>query len=73
MSGQPYRYASDAEKYRTEYMANLNLRADLDDKDWRLTNPRFSEENFEKMGKNCAKNWEKIAKKICEVISRVSK
>jgi aryl-alcohol dehydrogenase-like predicted oxidoreductase len=23
-------------------------RADLDDKDWRLTNPRFSEENFEK-------------------------
>ena len=23
-------------------------RADLDDKAWRLTNPRFSEENFEK-------------------------
>ena len=30
MSGQPYRYASDVDRYRTEYMDNLNLRADLD-------------------------------------------
>lgn len=32
MSGQPYRYASDKERFRAEYMANLNLRAELDDK-----------------------------------------
>ena len=30
MSGQPYRYASDKERFRAEYMANLNLRAELD-------------------------------------------
>ena len=32
MSGQPYRYASDPEKYRVEYMRNLNERTLLDQK-----------------------------------------
>ena len=31
MSGQPYRYASDREKYRAEYMRNLQERIDLDE------------------------------------------
>jgi hypothetical protein len=31
MSGQPYRYASDVDKFRAEYMASLGLRTDLDD------------------------------------------
>lgn len=31
MSGQPYRYASDREKYRAEYMRNLQDRIDLDE------------------------------------------
>jgi hypothetical protein len=31
MSGQPYVYASDPEKYRAEYMRNLQERIDLDD------------------------------------------
>ena len=30
MSGQPYRYANDPEKFRDEYMTNLNLQADID-------------------------------------------
>lgn len=31
MSGQPYRYSTDPEKYRAEYMEQLNTRAELDD------------------------------------------
>lgn len=31
MSGQPYKYASDVEKFRAEYMASLGLRSDIDD------------------------------------------
>jgi len=30
MSGQPYRYASDPERYRTEYLDSLGLRANID-------------------------------------------
>ena len=30
MSGQPYRYASDVENYRAEYMNSLGLRANID-------------------------------------------
>jgi len=31
MSGQPYRYASDVENYRAEYMSSLGLRVNIDD------------------------------------------
>ena len=31
MSGQPYRYSTDKEMYRAEYMKNLQERIDLDD------------------------------------------
>ena len=31
MSGQPYRYASDPEKYRAEYMRNLQESSDMND------------------------------------------
>jgi len=31
MSGQPYRYASDVENFRNDYMESLGLRANLDD------------------------------------------
>ena len=31
MSGQPYRYASDVENYRAEYMNSLGLRVNIDD------------------------------------------
>ena len=31
MSGQPYKYASDVEKFRAEYMSSLGLRSDIDD------------------------------------------
>jgi len=31
MSGQPYRYASDPERYRTEFLDTLALRANIDD------------------------------------------
>lgn len=31
MSGQPYRYAKDVENFRSDYMASLGLRANLDD------------------------------------------
>ena len=31
MSGQPYRYASDIENFRNDYMESLGLRANLDD------------------------------------------
>ena len=31
MSGQPYKYHTDAQRFRDEYMESLNLRASIDD------------------------------------------